>query len=729
MKHSFFTKFFVKNVILISVAVLISLENSKAQSVVFNPPFLESELVACYDIVPADSSDLLSAVNPAYDFYAKFNCEIEQTIDTIFCYDTADSLTVSISSKCSCYVYILNVDCIVENPHAYRVNTYDDSTGLYKKTFKICNDNSAFTRLIVTRNRRSLLENPPITPPREGIHPFGIEVDENTALSYNASSFGSATCTIEITSDLDPYFTPISIVGKLGSNIWKLNYEIEDNFSHETDYDRYTEYNIFTCQSTTDVELFVLDQHLNIIDHITDYVGPGDYDWGTDVRIKLMPDSVVFAVMLLPQLNYGNNLYADSLCPSASGKTDLYLGCKNYLWPALHPLYGEPVFPYMKSDDAIVSDPARYYGYGDYNCFAWAIGCWLASLSYGHVIGAYSYNDLFESLGYTTLGATETNCDIDIWEHNGNKTHASVRSYSNGANSHSFGYAWESKHGPGGARFMHPRYALEDTNQSHLFAYGHVVEHLIKIIDNQQGNFVLQNCEFSDDEFLEIDEMISSLSGDDICYFDNTLDFIDRVVNYFGISNLSILNLYLDEYKDLVSKCSDNAGMLGYAMKKMSEGNYLAAYLIADATKEKNVELAKSFFTREINAINNSNNPKIIPTIISAATRYAKVLLSNQKYLDDNYKEPQKSLSYSNSNDVFSLSLLGGEVQISFMTDRDAFISLIFEDLNGRNQSVIWNHKRIEKGDHKYSYRIDKKGTYIVSLIINGRVYSKKVKL
>ena len=105
------------------------------------------------------------------------------------------------------------------------------------------------------------------------------------------------------------------------------------------------------------------------------------------------------------------------------------------------------------------------------------------------------------------------------------------------------------------------------------------------------------------------------------------------------------------------------------------------------------------------------------------------MLLSNQKYLDDNYKEPQKSLSYSNSNDVFSLSLLGGEVQISFMTDRDAFISLIFEDLNGTNQSVIWNHKRIEKGDHKYSYRIDKKGTYIVSLIINGRVYSKKVKL
>ena len=692
----------------------------------------EFEIVSYYDIVPSDSIDLFSITKPAYDFYAKFNCPIELTIDTIFRSDSSDSLTININSNHPCYVFIIEVgNNITENPQTFFVNSFDNKTGQFRKTIKVFNDQSLFTRLIVTRNMRTLSSRSSVNPnPGGEIHPLGLNDDKNVLLSESISnSQNSSSCFVNIISESDISFVPINITGALGGNIWKLNYVIEDHFSHETVYDCFTLYNIFTCQSTTDVECFVLDRNYNIVHHLTDYVGSGNFDWGTDVRLTLSPDSIIYALMMLPQLNYNGYFFDDySLFPSTSGKTDLYIGCKNYLWPTTS--LNEPVFPYMEADDAIVSDPARFYGYGDYNCFAWSIGCWFASLNYLNVVNPYHhYNPLFESLGYTTTGATEDNCDIDIWEHNGLKTHASVRSYSNGANGHSYGYAWESKNGPGGARFMHPRYAIGDTDPSHWYAYGQVVEHLIKVQGDQQVNFILENCEFSGEEYSAIDNMTMGLKDDDTLYFEETLKTIEETIRYFGISNLSLLNLYLDDYKELARKCSNNEQMLGYAMKKLSEGNTIAAYLIADATKEKNYELVASIAREEIKKIEESNNPKIIPTTISSATRYAKALLANQKVNAPNLEKEKERLSYSNSDDSFTVKATGNTIQISLLTERVSLVTLVVEDMNGGNRKILLNQARLGIGFHEKRCEMIKNGTYIVYLDINGRIYSKKILL
>ena len=109
---------------------------------------------------------------------------------------------------------------------------------------------------------------------------------------------------------------------------------------------------------------------------------------------------------------------------------------------------------------------------------------------------------------------------------------------------------------------------------------------------------------------------------------------------------------------------------------------------------------------------------------ISEAILYAKEILA--KINGEERKAMEEGVSYSNEGSTISICVNGKTAQVSFDLNKESDVSLFVENVAGCSWMDVLDGKKIKKGIHRYSVRVDTSGIYAVSLMINGRVYTKK---
>ncbi len=669
-----------------------------------------------------------------YDFYAAFNCEVNHTLDSVF-YTRGDSILLIAESTVPCRIIIYGKNYYNQNDgyNIFHINSY--SNGKYRDTIAVGNIYDGLHRIIVTGEngifKKSVKRNNPI-------HPF---LSSNPGINeYYGNSVIQGLDPIPIATpfcSVDIYDVYEGLVNHVEGEVAKNIYLLSGNVPLSPQYNFYdavlpdTAYTVFTTNSTTDVEMFLLGQNDSLIAHCDSYTAQSLYNWGTDPRVNMQGTENLKAVILIPHRTYldqrddyeieGDDYVFTDTIPE--GTTDLYLGCKYYNF-RYGPDHGN-TFPNLLDADAILSDPQRYTGIGvDYNCFAWALGyySYYFHRNYGGVTTVNGLISYYNNEGYTTNGATEANSEIDIWEHNNICTHASVRSYTNGR---SYGYDWESKDGFHG-RFMHPRYALENDGNEYDDAYGHVVAYMIKNPEYVSREVIIENVEFSDEELETIGDMVSRSANAEEKAFEGTYTAMMREIKGSHVSNPALFYRVSDKYRKVVELCVNSPHAQGYVMRELSHGDIIAAYVLLDVRRldsqaEKRMEQVR---IPELQI--DEATQRIVRPDLSEATLYAKSLLLERGEAKS-YDSFANDVRYSNNEDAFSVKTNGRQFEIDLLLDHVSTVSLVVSRYGTTTSQIILNQKSLNVGNFHYAVDVKEAGIYTISYIENGHLFCKKI--
>lgn len=556
--------------------------------------------------------------------------------------------------------------------------------------------------------------------------------NENSPESYSWSALSTNNCSASLNVTIPhtgTYYVRVrsylnARVGRCSINI--NNQDIYENFpifsyGCKCVQDTSLKYNTFTCHSTSDPILWI-EESPSVAPGIIsayndDFETTGDYDWDLNSRINKQYSRPVRAALLSSYESY-----------NPTGVCDLYIKCKNSIINS---------FENLDLDDAIRSAPADY-DY-DYNCISWAGGItsyWEWPLepisSYYSPDSLTAFDNFFASRGYTRLGATEENSVIDLWAevdslgNQGDYSHASIRK---GADGNAHGYDWESKCSYAD-RIFHPRYSLVG-NQ-----YGEVVEHYIRTAQNNMtfeeeianGTFRIEYIDFDENEREIISRKINAINHETLSCFQRLYDRWKDVTKKTIYSNpKQIANC--DEYREILDYCKSNNELLYAIYEKLGNGDGVAATkLIGDLTFDHNSSVIRK--VRDgIPRNSDKAGIKTIRPLQSNYMAYVKELLSKEKSearkAKSNVNETT-GISYSNFTD-FDVSLLSNGLTVEFLLNKSTNVSLNLIDLAGNVVCSAVSNKVLESGSHSYSIRAEKNHTYLVQLMLNGRVNVKKI--
>lgn len=662
-----------------------------------------------------------------YDFYSALNCPVTHTLDTIINNNAGEDYEyVTIENNSKCYAIIGKIyNGVMSDIQFIPINEY--SNGKYRKTIDISYYDSALYRIIITKGyqvfKKAVTNDNTIIPePYPGYD--GTSVGGDSGMSSMNPTMLFDNCTIKI-YDMDNNLKK-TMSGKVSNNIYFLYGPVMQPINKtyldaQLPYERYC---IFTAKSTNDVEMFLINSDNEVIAHNNDYTGDSDFDWGTEARVDLLGGDSLKAVVLIPYrpyVEYEDYLYDDEFTlpdSNPDGITDIYLGCKFFSMN-----YMSYYFPNLKSNDALISAGTAI----DYNCHRWTAYPTTYLFRQPYLTGNHTSTSIAYYLcnyhGFTEYGATEDNSDVDIWEHLGYATHTSVRSYGGGAGGNSYGYDWESKLG-NNKRIMHPRYALVNNDVNNYGAYGHVVKYLIKDPNYIAPELVFENVKFTEDEHLQIASLAQMASQEEREYLSTMMGKIENSIFEKCISNLGLLSIYDKDYKELANTCSKSPTMQGLLLEILLEGKSLAGLLFIDATRADNEDIIEKVTNYETQKTTTQNGEEIIRMDISEAILYAKEILA--KLNGTERKSMEEGVSYSNEGSTISISVNGKTAQVSFDLNKESDVSLSVENVTGRSWMDVLDGKKLKKGIQRYSVHVDTSGIYAISLMINGRVYTKK---
>lgn len=478
-------------------------------------------------------------------------------------------------------------------------------------------------------------------------------------------------------------------------------------------------YNTFTCYKTGNPRLWIEEGNSipgKIYAYNDDYGTKGDFSWGLNSRIKRQYSRPVHAALLSSYASYN---------PSSS--CDLYVKCQNSTITSY--------FPNLKEDDAIQSAPAST----TYNCISWSGGItsyWEWPLSYGS--NYYSSNPLtafdnfYASRGLTRTGATESNAVVALWavvDQNGNRTytHGSVRK---GADSNAHGYDWESK--PGSLmRTFHPKNALNGAS------YGQIVEYYTKANtaattlaeEIADGSAQIEYVDFTSDEDKLINQKIGEINSGVLAKFKTLYNEWKNVTETTIFSNPEqIANC--KEYKDLLGFCKENLRLQYALYKELGQGDGISAIKpIEDLTINQYGTIMESVREENNIATQTCAGIKTIRSLHSNYMAYVKEILSKDKVDIQKSRKATRAttgLSYSNFKE-FSVLQGAGNLSVEFSLSNASKVSLNTLDLAGNIVSSAFTEHMLESGPHIFKLPIEKKGMYLVQLVIDGRVNVKKV--
>ena len=428
-----------------------------------------------------------------------------------------------------------------------------------------------------------------------------------------------------------------------------------------------------------------------------------DFNWGSSARI----DGI---------LNNGDRILVSSKNSNVSIITDIYAGCKK--------VKSDSQFineASLKSADVLASGGKDT----NYNCIAWSVGEWTTYHEPGGLyIGSQTYEDFYAQYGLAPIGATESNSVVDLWGSvlpNGRKylLHASVKAKSN---PYSTGYDWESKAGAGNTyRIFHPRYSMKAS-------YGEVLFHLRKdpslnTLQYPVDYRVLAFASYNQSEKEQIRMGVNHISKQ------NLQDFTELFCRC-EIAGKSIVNATVDnyelvkEYQDIFSLC-DNEPELQYVLfQKLEDRSLLALKLLKDVVVLHNIDLARDVLLQAEQNKWSDDGKRIIRPIFTDAILFTKALLAQLR--GENSYEDELVLSNSSRYDI---QVKDHQTTVRLAMSESSNVSIVCADLNGSEINYILRNKVLPEGSQYITFPMQRSGMYVVSVIIDGIVYERKINI
>ncbi len=497
-------------------------------------------------------------------------------------------------------------------------------------------------------------------------------------------------------------------------------------------------YNTFTCNSFMDTQLYVVagSDPGTIVAYNDDYLGTSDYSWGGSSRVHKTytnATSGVIVTMNTPSIPPTSPLY---------GLSSLYLGCKDV------PSYTQQFFHNLKQYDGIISAPMSTV----YNCISWAGGEWdhwewppHPSSDYYNAIPLVAFDNYFASRNRYRYGGTIMQDPvIDLWAEydvqDTTFTHASVSTLSN---PYALGFAWESKAGSL-ERFFHPRNSLH-TNPAYVNdGYGEICLSYFKIGISSPSEMsedemlaqsllpdttefipsVFENIQFTAYELATISKMADAIAISDESEFINLYDIANDIFIHSPISSLDKLSSE-KSYQALQSFCKSHPSVMPLIYLRLDKGDIMATKLIGDIL----IPAYPSHFEQMRNYIKNHRITKdglpLRRTLQSNTTLFVKSLLADSDLPAQ--KNAKEGVTFSTDSDCFNVDVRGFDVDIKLALESTSKVHLNVTTLNGRLVEEIFAGSQLENGQYQMTARLPGKGSYIVTCIINSRIYSRKV--
>lgn len=471
----------------------------------------------------------------------------------------------------------------------------------------------------------------------------------------------------------------------------------------------------FTMGSTEDMMMCAFDRYNNVVGFSDDdnhYPATDSlaFDYGTEPRIY---EREVAYIVVFPK---------DST--STSVTTNVFARCDPDV------LLSVGGFTNLRFYDAIATDDYDFHtAVNNYNSFSWACGFWRTWIdyTYNQSMDELDYYDMMFGLsGYTRTNATYANSSLDLYGHV--KSMPQGSQYTNVAikssmHDYSISYDWESKLGAS-TRFMHPRDALTSLGPR-VTGFGTRQKYYRKINGFVPQPFVFENIDFSDEELGQVERSRETVTPMEKSRFE---DLYSKVWKTFVESCSSTL-LVLEEdenYMELLRSCKESPGLMGLVYEKLNEGELVPCLIVYDVMMATDPGILTE--SRNQQGRNGDEGVTVLRTIQSEAIGCAKGLLARAA------GEGKKVLlsaskTYSDDERILSVSLHDRSLTVRFVLDRASKTTFYVDTDQGIPVYHSGDGRRLEAGTHEHTVVLSKKGTYVVSLHVNGKVYTRKVRV
>ena len=607
-----------------------------------------------------------------------YHASLGQRVKKTFCEQvTFQSKYPVLKMKCDsvdCFVYLFDPDSL---------NTFSYS----KKVSKSATDSTSY-RCVVQRNKPYIL------------------------MAVAAEDVSGGTCSI-VTKDFAFHHRPVYY------NFYDLS--VSANSASEQ--------NIFATNWGHDLQLFVLRDRTATNPGKVRYCSTGYgstplYNWGTNPRVKAVFSSATTGLIV-------NDLTGDGIVPQLAPLTNIYAGC----------LAPTPRLQSQFSNNAdiienmMISAPIN----DRYLSWDWAVGEWNVKdhqdspfhQFYGDREGPLGKADeIFFKQGYKRVAAGFSEAAIDVYGkvENGDTIvkHAAVRAY---YTKDALGYDWESKLGAR-ERVFHPRNGLGDRYVQRLASYVPMT-----MAEIAQGNsyeqiyrdYVYENAQLTNAEASVIVNATIPISYDDMddfdLYYDRTADVLENSYE----SDYSDVDSCV-HYANLLQLCQREPLLIYYAFLYVDEGEELAVKLIQDLMDVDNhpaMQAVRAYNRSHMYVGSGANRHKVRRTVQTNAVLFIKELLAMMN--NQQQQAPPQGISYSNDEDAFAARANDGSIDVQFSLPEDATVSLCVATPDGSMIDQQIGGQRMEQGDHSRRIGVRKPGVYVVSYVVNGRIYNKKV--
>ena len=467
----------------------------------------------------------------------------------------------------------------------------------------------------------------------------------------------------------------------------------------------YKEYVAFTSRSTEDMMMLSLNRDGSIRQFNDDNDISSNYIWGTEPRITDYPqaNNVALLIVFPKDLN------------TQGATTDVYTRCwVNYGRSATSSEMRDVTYADYVTTDTISS----------YNSMAWACGRWLEWVDYvyNQDISEWSfYDSLLGHAGFTRTGATDANSDIDVFvgmKSNPLRPYITNMTVKSSSHPLSRGYDWESKLGTG-KRFMHERLHVRSSSYSGS-GFGTIMYYYRKYRQPVELLPLLyENVAFSVDEISMIEDMAASVPLSDRIWFQEKYVMVKEA--FESSCSSTLLTMEDDEtYLELLQACLRNDLMMSLVYEKLDEGELIPCLLVYDVMQATDPGIL-SESRLQCGTGRTNNGQDILRNIQSEATACAKILLARKTEGGSGFLL-STGRSYSDDLSAFTLTVRDKCVTVKFELDRPAKVLLRMDTQQGLPVTNAYNRQKLTKGTYEATLNTYKRGTYIVSLLINGQI-------
>ena len=238
-------------------------------------------------------------------------------------------------------------------------------------------------------------------------------------------------------------------------------------------------------------------------------------------------------------------------------------------------------------------------------------------------------------------------------------------------------------------------------------------------------NVVYENYQLSTEEIGQIRSQVSHIPSDVIKSFDYCYGSLH---DSFSNSPYSDPNVIRDEkdYKALMKIFEMYPAAKYLLYMKVCEAETISVPILQDIVLPDNDDRLQRILSENKEHPTTPDGANIIYTNLSVATK----LISGLLYKDLNKTIEGLHWNQSTlSDDESILNVMAAEkrVVVNISLADDAIVSLQLNSSMGNFESTALKKKGMAKGSYSFDMPVNQRGMYIVRLIVNGRLYSRKI--